>query len=174
MTAADDIGEDYTARLPTKRMAAGVLFFDAADRVLLVEPAYLKKYWELPGGTVESNESPRVAAVREIQEELGLIVEPGRLLAVDWVPPRQGRTEGLMLVFDGGRLSAAQIAAIQIPPHELRSWAWCTPEEEVTRLSPLLARRASACRQARADGWTAYLEDGRPGDLSALAQFLRD
>jgi 8-oxo-dGTP diphosphatase len=51
MTAADGIGEDYTARLPAKRMAA-VLFFDAADRVLLVEPAYLTTYWELPGGTV--------------------------------------------------------------------------------------------------------------------------
>jgi 8-oxo-dGTP pyrophosphatase MutT (NUDIX family) len=162
MTAADGIGEDYTARLPAKRMAAAVLFFDVADRVLLVEPAYLKTYWELPGGTVESNESPRAAAVREIREELGLSIEPGRLLAVDWVPPRQGRTEGLTLVFDGGQLPVAQVAAIQLPPDELRCWAWCTPEEEATRLSPLLARRASVSRQARAGGWTAYLEDGHP------------
>ena len=116
----------------------------------------------LPGGTVESNESPRAAAVREIREELGLSIEPGRLLAVDWVPPRQGRTEGLTLVFDGGQLPVAQVPAIQLPPDELRCWAWCTPEEEATRLSPRLARRASVSRQARAGGWTAYREDGHP------------
>ncbi len=153
---------DYTASLPAKRMAAAVLFFDAVDRVLLVEPSYLKTHWELPGGTVESNESPRVAAVREIREELALNVVPGRLLAVDWVPPREARTEGLMLVFDGGQLTAAQAGSIQIPPQELRSWAWCTPDEESARLSPLLARRVTASRRARAAGCTAYLEDGYP------------
>ena len=30
---------DYTAGLPTERMAAAVLFFDDSDRLLLVEPA---------------------------------------------------------------------------------------------------------------------------------------
>lgn len=38
-------GMDYTASLPAKRMAAAVLFVDAGDRVLLVEPAYLKTHW---------------------------------------------------------------------------------------------------------------------------------
>ena len=154
------MSSDYTAGLPTKRMAAAVLFFDDADRLLLVEPAYTKTHWELPGGTVEANESPRAAAVREIEEELGLTVEPGRLLAVDWVPPRPGRTEGLMLVFDGVRLSPEQVAAIRLPPDELLSWAWSTPPEQEQRLSPLLARRAAAGFKARADGQTRYLEDG--------------
>ncbi|WP_229068915.1 NUDIX hydrolase [Actinoplanes sp. DH11] len=153
---------DYTAGLPTKRMAAAVLFFDDTDRLLLVEPAYHKDHWELPGGCVEADESPRAAAVREIHEELGLTVEPGRLLAIDWVPPRSGRTEGLMLVFDGGMLSPEQVAAIQLPPDELRSWAWSTPSEQEQRLSPLLARRAAASCRARAEGLTAYLENGCP------------
>ena len=26
----------------------------------------------------------------------------GRLLAVDWVPPQRGRTESVVIVFDGG------------------------------------------------------------------------
>ncbi len=160
--SAGQTGVDYTAGLPTKRMAAAVLFFDAADRLLLVEPAYHKLHWELPGGCVEANESPHAAAVREVQEELGLTVMPGRLLAVDWVPPRAGRTEGLMLVFDGGLLSPEQTAAICLPADELRSWAWSTPQEEEQRLSPLLARRAAAGRGARAEGQTAYLENGYP------------
>lgn len=154
---------DWTATLPRKRMAAAVLFFDAADRLLLVEPAYHKLHWELPGGSVEADESPRAAAVREVREELGLTVAPGRLLAVDWVPPRPGRTEGLMLVFDGGLLPPELTAAIQLPADELRDWAWSTPQEEARRLSPLLSRRATAGRAARAAGRTAYLEDGYPG-----------
>nr|WP_033338677.1 NUDIX hydrolase [Catenuloplanes japonicus] len=142
-------------------MAAGVLFVDDADRVLLVEPTY-KDVWELPGGSVEANESPRAAAVREIEEELGLVVEPGRLLAVDWLPPRDGRTEGLMIVFDGGVLTAEQIAAIRLPADELRSWAWSTREEQERLLPPVLARRAAAALTARGGAVTAYLENGYP------------
>lgn len=157
---ADQAVADYTAGLPTKRMAAAVLFFDDDDRLLLVEPAYTKTYWELPGGCVEANESPRAAAVREIQEELGLTVEPGRLLVIDWVPPQSGRTEGLMVVFDGGTLTPARTARIQLTPDELRSWAWSTRQEQEDRLSPLLARRAAAAGKARIEGATAYLENG--------------
>jgi 8-oxo-dGTP diphosphatase len=53
---------------------------------LLVEPVY-KDYWEIVGGCVEANESPRPGAAREVKEELGQTVVPGRLLVVDWVPP---------------------------------------------------------------------------------------
>jgi 8-oxo-dGTP diphosphatase len=159
VTTDEQVSADYTATLPRKRMGAAVLFSDGAGRVLLVEPTY-KPYWEIPGGAVEADESPRDAAVRELKEELGLACSPGRLLAVDWVPPRQGRTEGLMLVFDGGVLPAADAAAISVPPDELRGWAWCTPDQAGERLSPLLARRVAACAAARSAGQTVYLENG--------------
>jgi 8-oxo-dGTP diphosphatase len=150
---------DYTARLPRKRMGSGILLRDPAGRVLLVEPTY-KDHWELPGGAVEGDESPHAAAAREVREELDLVVPPGRLLVVDWVPPRPGRTEGVMFLFDGGVLGAAETARIRLPAEELRGWAWCTMAEATQRLSPLLARRAAAALAAVADGATAYLEDG--------------
>ncbi len=141
-------------------MGAGVLFFDEAGRVLLVEPTY-KQYWEIPGGAVEADESPYDAAVRELKEELGLARPPGRILAVDWVPPRPDRTEGLMLVFDGGLLRAEDAGDISVPPDELRGWAFCTLPEAGDRLSPLLARRVAACVAAKTAGQTVYLENGR-------------
>jgi 8-oxo-dGTP diphosphatase len=153
------VTEDFTASLPRKRMGAGLILTDHADRVLLVEPTY-KPYWEIPGGAVESDESPRDATIREIGEELGLAATPGRLLVVDWVPPVDGRTEGLMLLFDGGMLPAADVGTIRLPAEELRSWAWCDQQEARQRLSGLLTRRLTAALGARADGGTAYLENG--------------
>jgi 8-oxo-dGTP diphosphatase len=153
------VSVDWTATLPRKRMGAGVLLCDGRERVLLVEPAY-KPHWEVPGGCVEADESPRAAAARELREELGLAVEVGRLLVTDWVPARDGRTEGLMLIFDGGVLSADDASGIRVPADELRGWAWCTAAEVEERLLPLLSRRIAAAVQARAEGGCAYLEDG--------------
>lgn len=90
--------EQYAAGLPRKRMAAGVLFRGADDRVLLVEPSY-KPNWELPGGVVEANEAPWVAAARELREELGAERPIGRLLVLDHVHAYDGRLEGMIYVF---------------------------------------------------------------------------
>ena len=150
---------DYTATLPRKRMGAGVLFIDSAVRALLVEPTY-KNYWEIVGGCVEENESPRQAAAREVKEELGTTLMPGRLLVVDWVPPRPDRTEGVMFVYDGGTLDAQSTGAIHLPPDVLSGWAWCSQEQIEQRMSPLLARRVVAALRAKTEGTVLELENG--------------
>jgi len=96
--------DQYVASLARKRIAAGALFGDGAGRSLLVDPVY-KDTWDLPGGAVEAEESPHAACRREVAEELGLDRPPGRVLAVDWVPSRPERPEGVIVVYDGGVLS---------------------------------------------------------------------
>ncbi|WP_218028303.1 NUDIX domain-containing protein [Nocardia yamanashiensis] len=150
---------DLIANLPRKRMGAGVLFVDDEGRVLLVEPTY-KDYWEIPGGVVEAEESPAAAAVREIREELGLEIELGRLLVTDWVPSGIYPGDGVMVVFDGGVLSAERAAAIVLPADELRSWAWCDANEIKRLLPAALARRVSGALRARREGIAVYSEDG--------------
>ncbi|MEU4704848.1 NUDIX hydrolase [Nocardia salmonicida] len=140
-------------------MGAGALFVDELNRVLLVEPTY-KDYWEIPGGVVEADESPYAAVVREIREELGLDVSPGRLLVVDWVAPGLYPDDGVMMIFDGTVLTADQIAAIALPADELRSWAWCDPAEVANRLPDVMTRRVTAALRARSERSSAYLEDG--------------
>lgn len=153
---------EWDASLPRKRMAASVLLFDDLGRVLLVEPTY-KPHWDLPGGAVELGESPLEAGRREVKEELGLDVVPRRLVAVDWVPPRPERSEGLITVFDGGVLASEQAAGIALPPEELRSCAFLDPGGARRLLSPLLARRVEACMAAlAAAGGPVYLENGVP------------
>ena len=63
-------------------VVAGALI-DKAGRVLLTErPAgkNLAGFWEFPGGKIESGETPRDALVRELNEELGISVNPQTLI----------------------------------------------------------------------------------------------
>lgn len=152
---------EYTRTIPRKRMAATVVFTDDEGRVLLCEPTY-KEVFEAPGGAVEAEESPRDAAAREVKEELGLVVEPGRLVAVDFVPPIDGRTEGLICVYDGGRLNPEQTETITLDTDEVRSWSWCTIPQVHERMRPLVARRIEAAVDAIRDGGVAELENGYP------------
>jgi 8-oxo-dGTP diphosphatase len=126
-----------------------------------VEPVY-KDYWDVPGGAVELNESPRDAARREVGEELGLDRVPGALLCVDWAPPRPGRSEGLITIFDGGLLEQEEIARIRLPPRELASCEFVDMVRAQGLLSPLLGRRVAASVAARIDGRSVYLENGVP------------
>lgn len=63
---------------------------DAAGRVLAVKCPEHKHGggWEFPGGKIEPGEAPRDAIVREIREELGVLIAPGELLyTVEWDYP---------------------------------------------------------------------------------------
>ncbi|MGI5471664.1 NUDIX domain-containing protein [Streptomyces sp. CA-132043] len=158
----------YIASLPRVLAGAGTVFRAADGRVLLVEPNY-RDTWVLPGGTVESDqdESPRQAARRETAEEIGLDLEPGRLLVVDWVRGPE-RLPLVSYLFDGGVLDEEQFAAIRLQEEELLSWRLVAPEELASYVDARMALRLGAALRALADGrGPAELEDGVPPQRSA-------
>ncbi|PWI41735.1 NUDIX hydrolase [Streptomyces sp. ICBB 8177] len=145
-------------------LAAGVLFFDERDRVLLVDPTY-KPGWEFPGGIVEPGEPPSSAAVREVAEELGIVLAAGRplrLLVIDWEPPRRPRFGGLRLLFDGGRLPSAEADRLLLPAAELRACRFVTEQEAATLLPPERYARLHWALRARIEGCPVNLEAGEP------------
>ncbi|GAU67227.1 hypothetical protein SSP35_04_03110 [Streptomyces sp. NBRC 110611] len=153
----------YIAGLPRVLAGAGAIFRDTDGRILLVEPNY-RDTWNLPGGTVESDagESPRQAARRETAEEIGLDVELGALLAVDWVRG-EGRPPLVSYLFDGGVLAPEQLAAIRLQEEELLSWRMAHWDEAQTLVGREMALRIGAALQALAEGHgPAELEDGVP------------
>src|SRR6266700_6482353 len=125
----------YIASLARKRMAAGAFCRDQAGRVLLVDPVY-RDTWDLPGGAVEAEESPHAACRREVAEELGLDRPVGRVLAVDWVPSRPERPEGLIVVYDGGVLSAAEVSEIVLADGELAGFAFVARDDIAGLVTP--------------------------------------
>lgn len=159
--------DQYVASLARKRVGATAFIRDEEGRVLIVNPVY-KPMWDLPGGAVEADESPRAACRREVAEELGLDRWPGRVLAVDWVPARTFGPEktllrdGLIIVFDGGVVSSAELREIVLADGELGGFQFVTDDEAAGWVTPLLARRITACLQACQAGTVVTLENGSP------------
>lgn len=152
-------GRAYQLTLPRKRMAAGVLFLDQAQRILIVKPTYRDR-WLIPGGVVEEDESPAAAGVREVREELGLDINLGRLLCLDYQSSTEERTESLQFVFYGGVLVADQMAQVVIPRDELSAYEFASQEVAASKLIPRLATRIHLALSALDRGVTVYAEDG--------------
>ncbi|MFF8606008.1 NUDIX domain-containing protein [Streptomyces sp. NPDC015346] len=162
MTTTTDYAT-YIAGLPRVLAAAAALFRDDSGRVLIVEPNY-REGWALPGGTIESEtgETPRTAARRETAEEIGLDVELGPLLAIDW-SHGAGRPPIVAYLYDGGVLDEERFAAIRLQEEELISWKLIAPEEVTTYLLGSLGPRVLAALDALETGrGPVELENGHP------------
>jgi 8-oxo-dGTP pyrophosphatase MutT (NUDIX family) len=86
--------EDLEAMSPPKDFGEDLMYVQFAQkaviewqgRLLLIRKSYDDPHqpgrWELPGGRIKHDESPDEALVREVREEVGLEVHPGRPLAL--------------------------------------------------------------------------------------------
>jgi ADP-ribose pyrophosphatase YjhB (NUDIX family) len=153
---------EYYASLPKQIASAGVIIHDGAGRIMLVRPSYSDETWEIPGGALDAGEDPWRTARREVKEELGLDLMPGRLLVVDWAPEQDdGRPALVNFVFDGGALTLEQADQhVKLNRDELAEWQFTTDGQWDELLIPRLARRLRACSQTITTGITIYLHDG--------------
>ena len=159
-SGTDEETRRYYESLPGKRVGAGLLCRDADARVLLVRPTY-KNHWEIPGGLVEAGESPLAAVRREVREELGISFDVGRLLVVDWLPAQPPKTEGLMMIFDGGMIDEGPLARIELLAEELSEAQFVEGSQLGAFLPDFMARRVSVALRMAMTGESIYLEWGR-------------
>ncbi|MEU7038882.1 NUDIX hydrolase [Streptomyces sp. NPDC046237] len=151
--------EEYAKTLPKATVFGSVFFTDEHDHPVHLRAVYTAAHpWQWPGGVTERGERPWETALRECEEETGLTVPgPPRLLAaVFGLPGAEWPYATAGFVFDGGRLSARQLAGIRLAPDEhdevralpLPEWQPLMPSQDFARLTVVM--------DARRTGTTAY------------------
>ena len=130
-----------TAR--SRKLVVAGLLVDDAGRVLLTQRRAdqpLPLQWEFPGGKIEPGDSPTAALARELEEELGVVVEVGRIW--DVLFHAYPAYDVLMLVYRC-RLPAAMLPRCV----EVADLAWRPPDrlgdlDVLPADAPLVARLA--------------------------------
>lgn len=148
------------AKQARKRVAADVLLRDQRGHVVLVNPTY-KEHWDLPGGMAENNEAPRAAVVREVSEELGLSIKPGRVLVVDWIGAHGPWDDQLLFIFDGGVLSDDDVQQLAPRDPEISEVTAASPEQARQLLRADMAARLERALRALEYNSTDYVESPR-------------
>lgn len=142
----DSAPESPSSPVATRSAATVVLLRDGelGLEVLLAErPSDRGTFagaWVFPGGAVdpadvagdppESLEAARRAAVREVEEEVGLVVDPDELVPFSlWTPPERS-PKALTTAFFAVRVPDGEL---RLAPEELVAAAWMRPVDALAR-----------------------------------------
>lgn len=150
----------FYQNLPKKRMACGVIFFNNKNELLIVKPSY-KDYWSIPGGVIDLNESPRQAAIREINEEIGLDINKIDLLSVDYYHNTNSfKGEAIHFTFWGGKLDENLIKQIKVDGQEIIEFKFISKEKALNLVSKEMSKRIVMAMKAIENDKILYLEEG--------------
>ncbi|MEY9840518.1 NUDIX domain-containing protein [Streptacidiphilus sp. EB103A] len=155
--------EQYVQRIPHATIYACALMTDQHGNPLQLHSSIPEhpQRWQWPGGNLDDHSTPFQTAVRETLEETGLHLQgPPRLLAVHFLLPSAAWPLAKVgFMFDGGQLSAEDMAAIRLRPDEHDRWEVRPLEQWQSDMHPRYWRRLEAVLAARASGALLYLSD---------------
>jgi 8-oxo-dGTP diphosphatase len=146
---------DYYKSLPRKRMGSGAIIRNSKGEMLVLKTTY-KNHWEIPGGVVEENESPKQTAEREIKEELGLFISIQSCLVVHYRSAQDGQDENFMFVFDGG--SITDDVEFKLNRKEISEVKFVSFQDAPSLVGARIASRLPYCQQAINERRAIYLE----------------
>lgn len=100
---------------------AGSLIIESGEVLLIYRPE--ESHWEVPGGKVNGDESPTKAAVREAEEEIGVVLELER-------PFYTGEFQHKDEIFEwNGYIASIKEGRPQIREEKFEEFKWFSAEE---------------------------------------------
>jgi 8-oxo-dGTP pyrophosphatase MutT (NUDIX family) len=131
----------WAVRRPVTHGALIALWNDG--EVLLVRNSYLD-YYSAPGGYLRRNESAPAAAVRELEEEVGILVSPDQLvLALELTHEWENKHDHVRIF----NLDLPARPLVRVDQREVLDAGWFTPERALAlNVFPPLAQVIAAKR----------------------------
>lgn len=119
--------DEFYASL-TKRAASAQLIIENTRGEVLVVKAHYKPYWSLPGGMIDSGESPRTTAVREVSEEVGLTIDIATIEFTATIVRKSRRAITYLFVFRS-TVALQPDASVVIDRKEITEYAWVSKQD---------------------------------------------
>ncbi|MEZ5958080.1 MAG: (deoxy)nucleoside triphosphate pyrophosphohydrolase [Hyphomonadaceae bacterium] len=116
-------------------LVAAAALLDSSGRVLITQrPSHkqLGGLWEFPGGKVELGEAPEQALVRELKEELDLLVEPDALDPFAFASHAYPDFHLLMPLY----VATKWQGVMKLDPNSAQAAKWIQPQELRTHEMP--------------------------------------
>lgn len=135
----------------TKRIRVSCKALIRSDENILVVEEQLKSgrvIWDLPGGGMDYGESPEEAVIREVSEEVGLVVQPQRVVGVyDAVLTERNNIQSVCIVYDAVCNDTSRLTIDHNPAtEEMITAAHWLPLEKVIAADQTLRRVAQFLR----------------------------
>lgn len=153
-----------TLRKWPRLAGARAILFNNRGNILLVKPRR-KVGWQLPGGSIEPQESPLTACKRELNEELGILVDGHSLTLVCVDYENIGALDNLSFVFTYRSLSPSETTRLRPLRREIARYTFVPMSRAQALLAPnrpLWAKRLKHSVLAIKHHRTVYLENGNP------------
>lgn len=143
-----------------KTTSYGVVIDDGQGRLLLAH-ATGSRWWDLPKGGAEPGESPRQAALREVLEETGLVLQPDDLEDLGlqaYRPQKDLHLFRTRLPMDRCDLSGCACTSFfahhrtGVMTPEVDAWRWAAPQELPQLCAPAMLKLLARLGLAPAAG----------------------
>ena len=109
------------------KVSASLVFIESNNKLLLLLTSPNKNQgltWSAPGGKLDPGETPLQAAVREVQEETGIVLQPDALVDCGKFFARNAWADFILHIYKTKILGP--LPSVQLRPQEHTEFRWLT------------------------------------------------
>lgn len=119
--------EHWLHRMHARPSSALIILEDASEMALIVKANY-KAHWTFPGGMIDAGETPKQAAIREVEEEVGLTI-PADMVRFGWTVARHSSVMDTYQFVFKSTLQPGMTDQVVLQESEIEDWRLVSKEE---------------------------------------------